>query len=100
MKPVLCFIYADGCPACEMAKPELIKFRNANPHILVRYYDITKPPNAGGWPDGGWNPNATPTYLATFANRQPVGYVGWMKKEEIVTFLRIACGKLGLEPAV
>lgn len=96
MKPVLFFIYADGCPACEIAKPELDKWRRAYPQIFVRYFDVTKPPNAGGWPYGGWSPEATPTYLATFANRQPVGFTGAMTMAQISKFMRISSEKLGL----
>lgn len=101
MKPALLFIYAEGCPACEAAKPELEKFRRAYPQIFVRGYDLTKPPGAGGWPhNGGWQPTATPTYLATFANRQPVGYVGTMTHGQLTKFMRMSCEKLGLPPAV
>lgn len=96
MKPYLVFIYADGCPACEMAKPELAKFRQRHPHVLVQGIDLVKQP----WPDGGWAPQATPTYLVRFANRQPVGHEGMLDANQLVNFVRIGAEKLGMASPV
>jgi hypothetical protein len=92
MKPILTFIYMDGCGACEAAKPELAAFKAAHPEIAIRRIDLLKTP----WPPGAWAPTATPTYLAEFGNRRPVGKVGAMRKAEIEQFMRIAAPKLGL----
>lgn len=86
------FIYADGCGACEAAKPELAKFQKKYPLVLVRRVDLLTTP----WPNGGWAPKATPTYLAVAPGRQPVGYVGAMTLEQTEQFLRLAAPKLGL----
>ncbi len=88
----LVFIYMDGCPACEATKPALRVFQSKHPLIKVNYIDLltTK------WPEGSWSPEATPTLLATFMGRKPVGYVGTMSVEEIEKFVRIAAPKLGL----
>jgi thiol-disulfide isomerase/thioredoxin len=86
------FIYADGCGACEAAKPMLKEFQRKYPLILVKRVDLLSAP----WPEGGWAPTATPTYLAVAPGRQPVGYVGGMTVEQIEQFVRLAAPKLGL----
>ena len=92
MKPMLTFVYMDGCGACETAKPELDAFKAAHPEIAIRRLDLL----AVRWPEGSWSPTATPTYLAEFGNRRPVGYVGALKKAQIEQFLREAAPRLGL----
>lgn len=86
------FIYADGCPACEAAKPELSKFQVAHPNVAVQRIDLLQ----AKWPDQSWAPKATPTYLAVVDGKRPVGFEGFMRKEEIEQFLRIAAPKLGV----
>ena len=86
------FIYADGCGACEAAKPELAKFQRKYPLILVKRVDLISTP----WPKDSWGPKATPTYLAVAPGRQPVGYVGGMSLEQIEQFVRLAAPKMGL----
>lgn len=96
MRPYLVFIHADGCGACELAKPELAKFRQRHPHVIVQSIDIVHQ----AWPDAGWSPKATPTYLVRFANRQPVGHEGMLDATQLVAFMRIGSEKLGLASPV
>lgn len=86
------FIYADGCGACEAAKPLLKDFQRKHPLVLVKRVDLLSTP----WPQGAWAPKATPTYLAVAPGRQPVGYVGAMTVEQIEQFIRLAAPKMGL----
>lgn len=92
MKPYLVFIHADGCSACEEAKPELAKFRQRYPSVVVQMVDLVYQP----WPEGGWSPTATPTYLVRFANRQPIGYVGKLDHTQVAEFYRIGAAKMGM----
>lgn len=96
MKPYLVFIHADGCGACELAKPELAKFRQRHPHVLVQSIDLVHQP----WREGGWSPTATPTYLVRFANRQPVGHEGILDANQLVAFMRIGSERLGMASPV
>lgn len=79
----LYFLYMEGCPACEAAKPELEKFRRANPRIAVKAHDLLKTK----WTYTAWSPEATPTYVLEeigYPRAQHVGALTHPRIEEFV----------------
>jgi hypothetical protein len=64
--PTLYFIYATGCPACEMAKPEMKRWWLARKdRVNLKPIDLTR----AEWPpDAAWEPDQTPTFLVRLPN--------------------------------
>lgn len=87
----LYFIYMTGCGACEVAKPELEKFKKAHPDIEVRPIDLLN----AEWIHP-WQPEATPTYVAEMPGRVRVQYQGMMKAAQVEQFIERAEEMMGL----
>jgi hypothetical protein len=88
----LYFLYMDGCPACEAAKPELEKFARANPRIAVKKFDLLKTK----WTYTAWNPEATPTYVLEELGYPRVQHVGALTKPRIEEFVASAKRMTGM----
>ena len=88
----LYFLYMDGCPACEAAKPELDKFERANRGIKVVRADLLKTK----WTYTPWSPEATPTYVVEELGYPRVQYIGALTKPKIEEFIRTAKTTAGI----
>ena len=90
----LYFLYMDGCPACESAKPELEKFRRSSSArgIEVVPVDLLK----AKWTYKPWSPEATPTYVLEAIGYPRVQYIGALTKPKIEEFIRTAKATAGI----
>ncbi len=90
----LYFLYMEGCPACEEAKPELEKFRRspAARGIEIVPVDLLK----AKWNYKPWSPEATPTYVVEKLGFPRVQYVGTLTKPRIEEFIRTAKATAGI----
>jgi thiol-disulfide isomerase/thioredoxin len=62
-RPVVYFLHATGCPACEAARPEVGRWYAANKHrARVVPVDLTRVE----WQAKAWEPDATPTCIIRF----------------------------------
>jgi hypothetical protein len=89
----LYFLYMDGCPACEQAKPELAKFERspAARGVEVVPVNLLK----AKWTFKGWSPEATPTYVYEKIGFPRVRHEGGLTKERVVEFITKARGMVG-----
>lgn len=90
----LYFLYMEGCPACETAKPELEKFRRSSSArgIEVVPVDLLK----AKWTYKPWSPEATPTYVLEKMGHPRVQYVGALTKTKLEEFIRVAKATAGI----
>jgi hypothetical protein len=90
----LYFLYMDGCPACETAKPELEKFRRSHAArgIEIVPLDLLKTK----WTYTPWSPEATPTYVLEEIGHIRVQHVGGLSKERLTEFVQKAKSMMGV----
>jgi len=90
----LYFLYMDGCPACETAKPELEKFRRspAARGIEIVPIDLLKKK----WTYTPWSPEATPTYVLEEIGFPRVQHVGGLSKDRVIEFVAKAKATAGI----
>lgn len=90
----LYFLYMDGCPACETAKPELEKFRRSQAArgIEIVPIDLLKKK----WTYAAWSPEATPTYVLEAIGFPRVQHVGGLSKDRIIEFVAKAKATAGI----
>ncbi|HUI23293.1 MAG TPA: thioredoxin family protein [Nitrososphaerales archaeon] len=88
MRPMLLFFSADGCPACEIAKPEFEKYLSRNPLQMALRLDADGP-YARHFV--GKTIKVTPLYLLVNDGRV-VGHEGAMKAERIEKWIKAAKG--------
>lgn len=89
----LYFLYMDGCPACEQAKPELEKFRRSQAArgVEIVPVDLLK----AKWTFKGWSPENTPTYVYEKLGFPRVRHEGGLTKDRVVEFLATARSMVG-----
>jgi thiol-disulfide isomerase/thioredoxin len=92
LAPRLMFIHAEGCGACEDAKPHLARWMKKHPEVQVVMFDVVK----DRWMDPTWQISATPTYVVMFPGHQRVMWEGALKEREIDQFLQSAKNRLGI----
>jgi thiol-disulfide isomerase/thioredoxin len=90
--PRIMFIFAEGCGACEEAKPHLARWMKRHPEIPVVWFDVMK----DAWTDPSWQINATPTYVVQFPGHQRVMWEGALKEKQIDQLLQTAKNRLGI----
>lgn len=84
--PTLYIFYATGCPACEMAKPEVKRWWTAHKdRVRVVPIDLTRVE----WTAKSWEPDQTPTFLVRLPNGKltpplngyaPGEFVRWVRR--------------------
>lgn len=90
--PTIMFIYAEGCGACEEAKPHLTRWMHKHPEVKVIWFDAVN----DMWTDRTWQINATPTYVVQFPGHQRVMWEGSLKEKQIDQLLQTAKNRLGI----
>lgn len=87
----LTFIYMDGCPACDSAKPLLKKWAKANRHVTVKWHNaLTDKWNAS------WQIAATPTYVLAIPGQRETMYEGALSEADITRFIETSKQTLGV----
>jgi thiol-disulfide isomerase/thioredoxin len=84
------FIYMDGCPACDAAKPVLKKWAKANRHVAVKWHNALK----DKW-NAEWQIAATPTYVLAIPGFRETMYEGAMSENDITRFIEISKQSVG-----
>ena len=87
----LYFIYMDGCPACETAKPQLSKWKRKARGVEVVMVNLL----TANWVSD-WQPRVTPTYVLEIAGYQRVMHEGALTDVQIDKFIRKAQTMLGV----
>lgn len=90
IRPTLLVFFAEGCPACEKARPEVEKFKSRNPMQMVLVLDADGPfaEHFGVAPV-----KATPLYVLKLDDRG-VKHDGFMKCEQIERWVKQALEEL------
>lgn len=87
MRPMLLMFIQQGCPSCEMARPEFEKFKRRNPMQLALEMDADGP-----FPSHfKVKIHVTPTYVLK-NDEMGVVHEGAMKAEQIEKWVRAAIG--------
>jgi thiol-disulfide isomerase/thioredoxin len=87
----LYFIYATGCGACEIAKPELDKFEQKHRGVDVKRIDLLE----AKWVHP-WQPEATPTYVVEEPGYARVQHAGALKADQIEQLIQRAHEMMGI----
>ena len=90
--PKMMFIYAEGCGACDEAKPHLARWMKRHPEVQVVLFDAMN----DRWMDPTWQISATPTYVLQFPGYQRVMWEGALKEKQIDQFILTAKNRLGI----
>ena len=87
----LYFIFMEGCPACDEAKPHLAKWAKKARGIELVKIDLL----TAKWVNP-WQPKATPTYVLEIPGHQRVMHEGALTEPQIHTFVERARKMLGV----
>lgn len=87
----LYFIYMNGCPACEEAKPQLGAWKKKARGVDLVMVDLM----AAKWVNP-WQPRVTPTYVMELPGHRRVMHEGALTEEQIDKFIRKAHAMLGV----
>lgn len=87
----LYFLYAEGCPACEEAKPHLASWEKKARGIELVRVDLLE----AKW-TAKWQPEATPTYVLEVPGRRRVQHAGMLSETQVDAFIRKAMAMMGV----
>jgi thiol-disulfide isomerase/thioredoxin len=87
----LYFLFAEGCPACEEAKPELDKWEAKSKDVRIHRIDLLE----AKWV-ASWQPQATPTYVLEVPGRRRVMHEGMLSEKRLDEFVRRALSLMGV----
>lgn len=87
----LYFLYAEGCPACDEAKPHLASFEKKARGIEIRRVDLLE----AKW-TANWQPQATPTYVLEVPGKRRVMHEGGLSEKQVDEFVRKAIALMGV----
>lgn len=88
----LYFIYMEGCPACDAAKPHLAKWEKKARGVEVVRLDLL----TAKWVNP-WQPQATPTYVLEIPGQQRVMHEGALEEHQIHAFIQKAAALMGAQ---
>lgn len=88
----LYFIYMEGCPACDEAKPHLDKWAKKAKGIELVKIDLL----TARWVNP-WQPKATPTYVLEIPGQQRVMHEGALIEKQVDMFVQRAQQMLGFK---
>lgn len=86
----LYFLYAEGCPACDEAKPHLAAWESRRGPVEVKRVDLLE----AKWTNP-WSPQATPTYVFEVLGRPRVMHEGALTDRQIDAFVAKAKAMIG-----
>jgi len=88
----LYFLYAEGCGACEEAKPHLAQWEARRGPVELKRVDLLE----AKWTNS-WQPQATPTYVFEVLGRPRVMHEGALTDKQIDTFVAKAKAMIGVK---
>lgn len=87
----LYFLFAEGCPACDEAKPDLAAWEAKSKGVRVYRIDLLE----AKW-IASWQPQATPTYVLEVPGRRRVMHEGALSEKKLDEFVRKALSLMGV----